>query len=77
MSIPDIDYELRDVGQAEYSIPLADARTPEDMDFVAKAFRAGQLKERVRIDEALSKEAKGYDNLNIALFKLRKIIHND
>ena len=78
MSIPDFDYELeRLLGQSEYTVGLAEASSPEDMNFVAKAFRAGQLKERQRINEQLEAEANGYDHLHIALFKLRKIINND
>lgn len=78
MSIPDFDYELETLlGQFEYSVGLADASTPEDMNFVAQAFRAGQLKERERISKQLEIEANGYDHLHIALFKLRKIIDND
>lgn len=78
MSIPDFDYELeRLLGQHEYSVGLADASTPEDMNFVAKAFKAGQQKERERILAELEAAANGYDNLHIALFKLRKIVNND
>lgn len=77
MSLPDIDYELRDVGQFEYGVELAAASTPEDMQFIADAFRAGQQKERERIEAELVAEANGYDHLQIALFKLKSIIYQD
>jgi hypothetical protein len=76
MSLPDVDYELRDMGQFEYGIPLMNAKTPEDMQFTANAFRAGQKKERERIETELIAEAKGRDNLQIAIFKLKNIIYN-
>jgi hypothetical protein len=76
MSLPDIDYELRDVGQFEYSVGLANASTPEDMEFVASAFRAGELKERKRILSDLEALSDGNGYLSIALFKLRKIIND-
>jgi predicted nucleotidyltransferase len=74
MSLPDIDYELRDVGQFEYGVELADARTPEEMKFIADAFAAGQAKERARIEQALIAEASS-GHLSIAVFKLQKIIN--
>lgn len=77
MSLPDIDYELRDMGQHEYAVGLSAASTPEDMRFVADAFRAGQEKEGQRILKALEQEARGYQNLYISLDKVRKIINND
>lgn len=77
MSLPDIDYELSDVGQFEYSVGLSTASTPEDMEFVASAFRAGEQRERQRIMSELESLAKGSGYLEIALFKLRKIINND
>jgi hypothetical protein len=77
MSIPDIDYELRDLGQFEYSVGLATPSSPEDMEFVAQAFRAGQEKERERIYNTLTNNAKGYENMYISLYNLRKIIYND
>ena len=78
MSIPDFDYELEKLlGQFEYSVGLAEASTPENMNFVAQAFRAGQLKEQERISKELEAAANGYDHLHIPLFKLRKIINND
>jgi hypothetical protein len=75
MSLPDIDYELRDVGQSEYSVGLANASTPEEMEFVASAFRAGQEKERNRILSDLLAETNN-DYLQIAVFKLKNIINN-
>lgn len=76
MSLPDIDYELSNVGQFEYSVGLANASTPEDMKFVSDAFRAGQEKERERIwAEIEAGSSNGY--FEMALFKLRKIINND
>jgi hypothetical protein len=77
MSLPDIDYELRDVGQFEYAVALAKASSPEDMGFVAKAFAAGQEKERKRIESELLSLADNSGHLSIATFKLRKIINND
>jgi predicted nucleotidyltransferase len=74
MSLPDIDYELRDVGQFEYGVDLATPRTPQDMQFVADAFAAGQAKERARIEQALLAESSG-GHLDIAIFKLQKIIN--
>lgn len=76
MSLPDIDYELSNMGQFEYSVGLANASSPEDMGFVAKAFHAGQEKERNRIWAALQ-ESSDNGQLNLATFKLRKIIYND
>jgi hypothetical protein len=77
MSITDFDYEMEKLlGQAEYSVELARARTPEEITFVAKAFTAGQLKERERILAELEPLSK-HGTLSIALFKLRKIINND
>ncbi len=74
MSLPDIDYELDNVGQFEYGVGLASPTTPEDMQFVADAFAAGQAKERARIEQALIKESFG-GYLNIAIFKLQNIIN--
>jgi len=74
MSLPDIDYELDNVGQFEYGVGLASPTTPEDMQFVADAFAAGQAKERARIEQALIAEASS-GNLSIAVFKLQKIIN--
>ena len=76
MSLPDIDYELEQMGQLEYTVGLAKASTPEDMSFVASAFRAGQEKERERIWAALEADSKN-GHLQVALFKLRKIVYND
>ena len=77
MSLPDIDYELsKDMGQFEYTVALAKPSTPEEMEMVTAAFKAGQLKERERIEQALVAQAKGHDNLQIALFKLRNIIYD-
>lgn len=76
MSLPDIDYELSNMGQFEYSVGLADASTPQDMTFVSDAFHAGQEKERERIWAAIEADSSnGY--FEMALFKLRKIIYND
>lgn len=77
MSLPDIDYELRDVGQFEYGIGLSTASTSKDMEFVASAYRAGEQKERKRILSELESLANNSGYLEIALFKLRKIINND
>ncbi len=77
MSLTDIDYELRDVGQFEYAVGLAKARSPEDMSFVASAFAAGQEKERRRIESELMSLADDSGHLSVATFKLRKIINND
>jgi hypothetical protein len=74
MSLPDIDYVLDSMGQFEYGVDLASPRTPEDMHFVANAFAAGQVKERARIEQALLAESSG-GNLDIAVFKLQKIIN--
>ena len=74
MSLPDIDYVLDNMGQFEYGVDLASPRTPKDMQFVADAFAAGQEKERSRIEQALIKESSG-GHLNIAVFKLQKIIN--
>jgi len=77
MSLPDIDYELsKDMGQFEYAVALAKASTPEEMEMVGSAFRAGQLKERERIEKELVEQANGQDHLEIALFKLRNIIYD-
>lgn len=77
MSLPDIDYELsKDMGQFEYAVALAKPSTPEEMEMVTSAFRAGQLKERERIEKELVEQANGYDHLQIALFKLRNIIYD-
>jgi hypothetical protein len=74
MSLPDIDYELRNVGQFEYGVDLASPRTPQDMQFVADAFAAGQQKERERIEQALTaKSSSGH--LSIAVFELQNIIN--
>ena len=64
------------MGQFEYTVALAKPSTPEEMEMVTAAFRAGQLKERERIEQALVAQAKGHDNLQIALFKLRNIIYD-
>ena len=77
MSLPDLDYELSSMGQFEYSVELAKASSSEDMEFVAKAFAAGQEKERKRIDSELSALADSSGHVSLALFKLRKIINND
>ena len=78
MSIPDFDYELEKLlGQHEYPVSLAEASTPEEMGFVAKAFKAGQEKEQDRIYKELLANSNGYDHIHIAIFKLRKIIYND
>ena len=76
MSIPDIDYELGDqLGQFEYSVGLSPTR-PEETGAVKTAMEYGESKERARIFEELEPFIEnGY--LNIALFKLRKIINND
>lgn len=65
------------MGQFEYSVELAKASTPEQMQMVTTAFKAGQLKERERIEQELIEEAGGRDNLQIALFKLKNIIYNN
>lgn len=65
------------MGHFEYSVGLANASTPQDMEFVAGAFRAGELKERQRITDALEAEVDGSGHITMALFKLRKIIDND
>lgn len=76
MSIPDIDYELGDaLGQFEYTVPLASMR-PDETKAVKTAMEYGEQKERERILSELEKlVSHGY--VNIALFKLRKIINND
>ena len=76
MSLPDIDYELRDVGQLEYNIELAKASTPEEMNFVANAFRAGQLKEQQRILDELNSFKNKSGHVEISFFQLEKIINN-
>lgn len=76
MSLPDIDYELRDVGQSEYVVGLAKASTPEQMEFVASAFRAGQLKEQQRILNELSSFINTSGHVELAFFQLEKIIKN-
>lgn len=78
MSIPDFDYDLEKMlGQHEYSVSLADARTPEDMISVVSAFKAGQEKERQRIKDELENLYAKHDDAYVVLFKLRKIINND
>lgn len=61
----------------EYGSDLAKASSPEEMEMVSSAFRAGQIKERERIERELVAEAIGRDNLQIALFKLRNIIYDN
>lgn len=46
------------------------------MEIVTSAFRAGQLKERERIEKELIEQANDHDHLQIALFKLRNIIYD-
>lgn len=41
----------------EYEVDLSEARSPEDMKFVAEAFRAGELKERERIKLLLDSDS--------------------
>lgn len=77
MSLPDIDYELsKNMGQFEYAVALAKPSTPEEMEMVTAAFKAGQLKERERIEQALLAEAADRDSIQIAVFKLRNIIYD-
>lgn len=77
MSLPDIDYELSNMGQFEYSVGLSTASTEKDMEFVASAYRAGEQKERKRILSELESLVDSGGYVQIALFKLRKIINND
>lgn len=63
------------MGQFEYSVPLA-AMRPEETSAVKTAMEYGEKKERERIlSELESLASHGY--VNVALFKLRKIINND
>ena len=64
------------MGMFEYVSGLAKASTPEEMEMVSSAFRAGQIKERERIEQKLIAEANGKDHLEIVLFKLRNIIYD-
>ena len=65
------------MSQFEYAVSLADARTPNDMAAVAKAFEAGQNKENQRIKSGLDDIYSSHDDPYVILFKLRKIINND
>lgn len=70
MSLPDIDYELSILGQFEYSVGLAKASTSQDMEFVAKAFRAGQEKMVTSLKAKANKD--GY--VTITIFELEKML---
>ena len=76
MSIPDIDYVLGDhVGQFEYSVALSPMK-PSETQAVVTAMKYGEQKAQERIFKQLEELAVN-GHLNIALFKLRKIINND
>lgn len=61
------------MGQYEYGVGLAMAKTKEDMKFVADAYTAGQLKEQDRILAELSQYQKN-GQVSMAWFKLEGII---
>ena len=44
------------MGMSEYEVDLAEASTPEQMQFVAQAFRAGENKAKQRIIEIIAEE---------------------
>lgn len=64
------------MGTFEYDVHLAKPSSSAEMEIVTSAFRAGQLKERERIEKELIEQANDHDHLQIALFKLRNIIYD-
>jgi hypothetical protein len=63
------------MGMFEYRVTLSEARSPEDMQFVANAYRAGQKKEQDEIWSKLEPLFRDYDNLYISKENLKKIIY--
>lgn len=59
----------------EYGVDLATASSPEDMRFVAEAFKAGQKKQQDEIWSSLEPMFRSYNNLYINKEELRKIIY--
>lgn len=59
----------------EYEVKLAEPSSPEDMDFVAKAYRAGQSKTQEEIWAKLEPRFRSYNNLYISKDDLKKIIY--
>ena len=59
----------------EYTVELSPASSPEDMQFVADAFKAGQKKQQDEIWEKLAPLFRSYDNLYINKEDLRKIVY--
>lgn len=58
----------------EYDAELASARTSEDMEFVSKAFRAGELKTAERIIDLLDSGSACGD---WAVYLIKKEIYGD
>ena len=59
----------------EYEVTLAEPSSPEDMEFVAKSYRAGQKKQQDEIWSRLEPMFPGYDNIYISKEELKKIIY--
>ena len=63
------------MGMFEYNVKLSDATSSEDMEFVAKSFRAGQKKQQDEIWNKLEPLFRSYNNLYISKEDLKKIIY--
>lgn len=61
------------MGMFEYEADLAKARSPEDMQFVADAYRAGSDQRASEILNSLRRLSVN-GHLSLALFQLEKII---
>lgn len=59
----------------EYEVTLAEPSTPEDKEFVAKSYRAGQKKQQDEIWNKLEPLFRDYNNLYIDKEELKKIIY--
>jgi hypothetical protein len=63
------------MGMFEYSVQLSSASSPEDMKFVADAFKAGQKKKQDEIWSKLQELSPGYNNVYISKEELNRIIY--
>jgi hypothetical protein len=63
------------MGMFEYEATLAKAISPDDMEFVANAYRAGQKKQQDELWNKLEPMFRDYENLYISKSELKKIIY--
>lgn len=65
------------MGMFEYEAQMSNARSPEDMSFVADAFRAGEKKQQDKIWEKIDQIIDNSNYLNISKDSIRKIIYDN